>query len=111
MAWRNAHTVLGICEGCGAPATHRDHDHASGRIRGLLCSPCNLAVGHLRDNPDTAAKLSEYLRRPVTGPMYADAYRAMQRQSAERNKPRRRTLRNQILRDARRTAIYGELNW
>lgn len=28
-----------------------DHDHESLMIRGLLCRPCNLALGNFRDNP------------------------------------------------------------
>lgn len=40
-----------------------DHDHKDLRIRGLLCNPCNLALGHLRDRPDVAARVSAYLAR------------------------------------------------
>lgn len=32
-----------LCALCqAAPATHVDHDHYDGRIRGILCGPCNL---------------------------------------------------------------------
>lgn len=40
-----------------------DHDHATGKVRGLLCRHCNLALGYLRDNPELAEALAAYLRR------------------------------------------------
>jgi hypothetical protein len=41
-----------------------DHDHSSGFVRGLLCSPCNRLLGHIRDDLDTAARIRSYLERP-----------------------------------------------
>lgn len=39
-----------------------DHDHITGRIRGLLCARCNTALGLLADNPDLLIELSIYLQ-------------------------------------------------
>ena len=38
-----------------------DHDHIAGKIRGLLCHDCNLAVGNFKDNPDICIRASQYL--------------------------------------------------
>jgi len=38
-----------------------DHDHATGRVRGLLCTGCNRAVGLIYDNPATALTMASYL--------------------------------------------------
>jgi hypothetical protein len=38
-----------------------DHCHTSGKIRGLLCMNCNLALGYLRDSPTAARKAALYL--------------------------------------------------
>ena len=38
-----------------------DHDHITGKVRGLLCSNCNLAVGNVLDSALVASKLASYL--------------------------------------------------
>ena len=38
-----------------------DHDHVTGKVRGLVCTNCNVALGMIRDNPETARKLAAYL--------------------------------------------------
>lgn len=38
-----------------------DHDHKTGEVRGLLCRPCNVVVGHLRDNPEAFERGMNYL--------------------------------------------------
>ncbi len=40
-----------------------DHDHATGEIRGILCTACNQAVGHVYDNIERLEALAAYLRR------------------------------------------------
>lgn len=38
-----------------------DHDHVTNQVRGLLCKPCNMALGLLRDNPDIIHSAKEYI--------------------------------------------------
>jgi hypothetical protein len=42
---------------------HVDHDHATGRVRGILCPSCNTAVGFIKENPVTAWAMAEYLEK------------------------------------------------
>ncbi|WP_353963746.1 endonuclease VII domain-containing protein [Streptomyces sp. NBC_00237] len=38
-----------------------DHCHSSGRIRGLLCRACNVAIGQLRDDPELIRRAAAYV--------------------------------------------------
>jgi hypothetical protein len=38
-----------------------DHCHSTGKIRGLLCQGCNIALGGVKDKIETLKKLIEYL--------------------------------------------------
>ena len=60
------HHRCAICAGQrNGPGTrlHIDHCHESGRIRGLLCTKCNTALGLLDDDAGRAEAVAQYLRR------------------------------------------------
>jgi hypothetical protein len=46
----------------GAKLLHVDHCHATNKVRGLLCMPCNTALGHL-DDAEWVRKATAYLAR------------------------------------------------
>lgn len=65
----------GVCAICGGPPRGRwaernvycvDHCHKTGKIRGLLCGPCNTWIGAAGDSAesvaDLAARALRYLR-------------------------------------------------
>ncbi len=61
-----------VCAACGAdkPGTklnwHTDHNHLTGKVRGIVCHRCNIVLGLLGDSElemmGLVAKLQEYLR-------------------------------------------------
>ena len=58
----------GRCAICERPprediALHVDHEHGTGRIRGLLCFRCNNALGDLGDSRERLDAAAEYLDR------------------------------------------------
>ena len=40
-----------------------DHDHATGKPRGILCRNCNVALGNMQDNPKRLRYAAEYLEK------------------------------------------------
>lgn len=61
-------TCNGICQICDQPERRAgrrlslDHDHATGRLRGFICSRCNILLGLLRDDPEMLERAAAYLR-------------------------------------------------
>lgn len=63
----------GLCAICDKPETILDkrsgklkslavdHDHITGKIRGLLCSQCNRSLGGFQDSPEILRSAIEYL--------------------------------------------------
>lgn len=45
---------------------HIDHNHTTGKVRGLLCFHCNTGIGHLRENVDTLNSAIAYLKEHAT---------------------------------------------
>lgn len=40
---------------------HVDHCHKTGKVRGLLCSSCNLAIGYLGDDAQRVRRAAQYI--------------------------------------------------
>jgi hypothetical protein len=58
----------GVCATCGRKPKTRslavDHNHDTGEPRGLVCWHCNSAIKWMRDDPDTAIMMYNYLTKP-----------------------------------------------
>lgn len=59
----------GVCAICLQPPdrgrirAHVDHDHATNRVRGILCGPCNQAIGLLKESVESIQRAADYLKR------------------------------------------------
>lgn len=53
----------GVCLICGRAALMQvDHCHDTGKVRGLLCSPCNRGLGSFKDSLALVQAAADYLR-------------------------------------------------
>jgi hypothetical protein len=68
----------GVCAICGEKETrknrytgicrlHIDHDHKTGKVRGLLCHACNFGIAAFNDNSILFDKAKEYLAQRIGG--------------------------------------------
>ena len=61
----------GVCAVCGTDDTtyskgnhfHVDHNHTTGKVRGLLCGHCNLAIGQVKEDPQIIHNMISYLEK------------------------------------------------
>jgi hypothetical protein len=55
------------CAICGGTGTKRglffDHDHSTGKVRGVLCEACNTAIGRMKDDPLRLRAAADYVER------------------------------------------------
>ncbi len=62
----------GACAICNNPKLltkrrmHIDHDHTTGKVRGLLCHNCNLVLGHAKDSAKILMSAVVYLYKQGT---------------------------------------------
>jgi hypothetical protein len=59
------HSVCRICgtdnPGGRGKVFSVDHDHQTGKVRGLLCHHCNVGLGNFKDSIDILKKAISYL--------------------------------------------------
>lgn len=60
-----------------------DHCHTTGKVRGLLCTECNTALGLFKDETALLNKAIEYLNREYTLPAAADTIGCVHRDDAK----------------------------
>jgi hypothetical protein len=55
--------VCAICKGVNPNGRELslDHDHNTGKARGILCNRCNLALGKVKDDPEVLWAMIQYL--------------------------------------------------
>ena len=72
VEWRRMYeTQGGRCAICGelpgassrGRKLHVDHCHQSNAVRALLCGPCNVTLGHMKDDPTRLRAAADYLER------------------------------------------------
>lgn len=42
---------------------HVDHNHKTGKVRGLLCTRCNTAIGKFKEDPEIIKRAIAYIER------------------------------------------------
>lgn len=59
----------GKCKICFGPPSDKygknlavDHDHKTGKVRGLLCAKCNKGLGQFNDNPELFQRAISYIK-------------------------------------------------
>lgn len=75
----------GVCAICNEPepvinrSLSVDHDHETGRIRGLLCSNCNPGIGKFKEKIELLKKAIAYLERDYKIPYAEETHKDIPR--------------------------------
>lgn len=52
----------GVCAICKSKSKlNIDHDHITGKVRGLLCTGCNIVLGYAKDSSEILNSAASYL--------------------------------------------------
>ena len=57
-----------ICKKPSHKTLHIDHDHKTGKVRGLLCSTCNTGIGFFNEDIDSLTNAVKYLKSFLYSP-------------------------------------------
>lgn len=75
----------GVCAICKEPevvpnrSLSVDHDHVTGKVRGLLCSNCNPGIGKFKEKIELLEKAVEYLKRDYNVPSALETHKNIPR--------------------------------
>lgn len=70
ISWEDYMAILErqnfFCGICGCQPSEEslfcvDHDHGNGRVRGVLCSNCNIGLGHFKDSIGNLERAIAYI--------------------------------------------------
>lgn len=56
------HYACAICKRISNKTLHVDHNHTTGKVRGLLCAKCNTALGLISEDILILESMQEYIR-------------------------------------------------
>lgn len=68
LAAQRHRCAICLCRFENSRDAHVDHDHATGVVRGLLCTHCNNGLGRFRDNPAALRRAARYVERARSAP-------------------------------------------
>lgn len=63
LAEQGGCAICGTQESAAVKGWHVDHNHSTGKVRGILCHHCNIGIGLLGDDPIKLRQALAYLEQ------------------------------------------------